>query len=292
MLELARSTTVVGEDRCAVAVLVAVDEGEGVVVAGGAHDAQHRSEDLFPVDAHRRLDVVDQTGPEEEAVFVALDLEAAAVDDDFGARFFALADVVSDAVSVGARDQRTHLRFRIKTVADLHRRDAFLNLWQQLVGGVADGDEDRNRHAAFAGRAEAAADGRVGSEVHVGVGQDHHVVLRAAEGLHALAMLRRVFVDVAGDRRAADEADRGNIRVLDQAIDRDLVAVHDVEHAGGQARFGEELGAEHRDRGIALAGLEHEGVPAGDGHRVHPHRHHRREVERRDASDDADGLTQ
>ena len=46
----------------------------------------------------------------------------------------------------------------------------------------------RNRHAAFARRAEAGVDHRVGGQVQVGVGQDHRVVLGAAERLHPLAV--------------------------------------------------------------------------------------------------------
>ena len=44
--------------------------------------------------------------------------------------------------------------------------------------------------------------------------------------------------------------------------------------------------------GSRSAGLEHEGVAAGDRHREHPHRHHHREVERRDAGDHAERLAQ
>ena len=49
---------------------------------------------------------------------------------------------------------------------------------------------------------------------------------------------------------------------------------------------------QHRGGGVPLAGLEHEGVAAGDRHREHPHRHHRREVERRDAGDHAQRLAE
>ena len=43
-----------------------------------------------------------------------------------------------------------------------------------------------------------------------------------------------------------------------------------------------------RRRGILLGGLEDEGVAAGERDRRHPQRHHGREVERRDAGDDAE----
>ncbi len=48
-------------------------------------------------------------------------------------------------------------------------------------------------------------------------------------------------------------------------------------------------GARGRERHF-FRRLQHEGVAAGDGERVHPHRHHGGEIERRDAGADADGL--
>ncbi len=45
-------------------------------------------------------------------------------------------------------------------------------------------------------------------------------------------------------------------------------------------------------RGVAFRRLQHKGVAAGERHREHPHRHHRREVERRDAGADAERLAQ
>jgi hypothetical protein len=78
--------------------------------------------------------------------------------------------------------------------------------------------------------------------------------------------------------------------VVEQRVDRDLVAVHDVEDAVGQAGLLPQLGDEERRRRVLLGRLEHERVAAGDRDREHPHRHHRREVERRDAGDDAERL--
>ena len=73
-------------------------------------------------------------------------------------------------------------------------------------------------------------------------------------------------------------------------VDGDLVAVDDVEAPRRQAGGGEQLGEEHRRRRILLARLEHERVAAGQGVGEHPHRHHRREVERGDPGDDAERL--
>ena len=98
-----------------------------------------------------------------------------------------------DLVAVLVGDERAHVGLDAvdaRAVADAQRRDALADLRDQLVGDGLDGEHDRDRHAALAGRAVAGVDGLVGDEVEVGVRQHQHVVLRAAERLHPLAVLR------------------------------------------------------------------------------------------------------
>ncbi len=116
------------------------------------------------------------------------------------------------------------------------------------------------------------------------------MVLRAAERLHALAGLRPGLVDVAGDRRRADEADGRDAWVLEDGVDRDLVSVDDVEHTVRKAGFLEELGHENRCRRVLLGRLQDERVSAGDRRCPHPHGHHRGEVEGGDPGDDSERL--
>ena len=116
------------------------------------------------------------------------------------------------------------------------------------------------------------------------------MVLGAAERLYALAVGRSGRVDVLGDRGRADEGHCGDVWVLEDAIDGNLVSLHDVEHALGQARLPEQISDEQRDRGILLARLQYEGVSGGDRIGEHPHRHHGREVERGDAGHHAERL--
>ena len=75
-------------------------------------------------------------------------------------------------------------------------------------------------------------------------------------------------------------------------VDHPLVAVDDVEYAVRQSGFLEQFGEHDRGRRIALAGLENEAVTAGDGNGQHPQRDHGGEVERRDACDHAQRLTE
>ena len=130
-----------------------------------------------------------------------------------------------------AGDERPHLRGGIHPVADRDLRQPLLDRGDERVGGVADRDDDRDGHAPLAGRAVGGADGGVGGHLDVGVGQHDHVVLGAAERLHPLAVLRARLVDVARDRGRADEAERRDVGMLEQRVDRDLVAVDDVEDA-------------------------------------------------------------
>ena len=207
-LEDARGLAARGEDRGAVGVRVGVDELDRVRERVDAHDGQHRAEDLVAVDAHVGRDVVEQRRADQEAVPVAL--EPAPVDDRVGAGVDALVDVADDPVARLRRDHRAHLRVGLEARADLDRQRLLAQPLDQRVGGVADRDGDRDRHAALAGRAVARGGQVVGGEVEVGVGQHDGVVLGAAQRLHALAVLRAGLVDVACDRRRADERDGGH----------------------------------------------------------------------------------
>ena len=117
----------------------------------------------------------------------------------------------------------------------------------ERVGGVADRDDRRDRHAPLAGRAVARRDRGVGGQVDVGVGQDDHVVLGAAERLHALAVARarsrRCSGRSASSRRSETAATSG---CVEERVDRHLVAVDDVEHAVGKPGLGEQLGGAER----------------------------------------------
>ena len=74
------------------------------------------------------------------------------------------------------------------------------------------------------------------------------MILGAAQCLHPLAVIRACLVDVLGYGGRPDEADRRDVGVLEDAVDRDPVALDHVEHAVGQTRLGEELGEDDLDR--------------------------------------------
>jgi len=64
---------------------VVIAQAERLVVAAGADDRQHRTEDLFRVDAHVLGHLIEQAAADVETVLVALHREATAVDQQLGA---------------------------------------------------------------------------------------------------------------------------------------------------------------------------------------------------------------
>jgi len=117
------------------------------------------------------------------------------------------------------------------------------------------------------------------------------VVLGSAKGLNALTMRCAASVDVLGDGCRADEADGLDGGVIEDSVDGLLISVNDVEDAVGKASFFEELREEDGCGGVAFAGLEDEGISAGQCDRKHPEGNHCRKVEGGDACNHSEGLT-
>ena len=69
----------------------------------------------------------------------------------------------------------------------------------------------------------------------------------------------------------------------DETIDRIRSTDNEIQHAVGQSCFIGQLHFADRAERHLFTGLEDERVAAGDGHGPHPHGHHDREVEWRDA---------
>ena len=203
--------------------------------------------------------------PIEETVLVALEAQVAAVDHQLGAFRDAPVDIAPDLVEMLLGDQRTHVGLGIVVGADLEARDARGEaLDQRVADPVAHRHRHRDRHAALAGRAVACPHQRVGRLVEIGVGHDDHVVLGTAQRLHPLIVRRARAVDVFADGGRADEADRADAGVGEDGVDRLLVAVYHVDHAGRRARLLHQLGEAKPAGWVLLRRLEDEGVAAGE----------------------------
>src|SRR6185312_7489166 len=96
--------------------------------------------------------------------------------------------------------------------------------------------------------------------------------------------------DVAAGRAGAGEGDLVDARVGDEVLAGLTAGGDDVQHTGGQADLGgdlgEQVGVERRLRG----GLEHDGAAGDQGRGELQCGHEERHVPRNDRADDADRL--
>src|SRR5690606_32197993 len=95
LAEKPRRLAIAGEDAGAVAVLMGVDQLDGRLQAADAHDAQHRPEDLLPVDAHVRRDLIEQAAAEEEAIRTARNTQPATIHHQLRPGTHAIGDVAA-----------------------------------------------------------------------------------------------------------------------------------------------------------------------------------------------------
>ncbi|MND91836.1 hypothetical protein D3C80_839750 [compost metagenome] len=247
--EHARRVAIAREDGGAVGVLVGIDQGHRLLVALNPDHTKHGAKNLFLIDAHVSGDVVEQTATEVETVLVAglLHAKVAAVYHQRCAFLDTNIDIAAYALQVLVADQWAHFGLRVATRADLQGTHSRCEAFDQRIGGrIAHRDSNGNRHAAFTRSAIGCAHQSVDRFVEVGVRHHHHMVFRAAQRLHALTVGRAGGVDIAGDGRGADEADRLHVRVRKDGVDGLLVTIDYVEYAVGQAGLGQQFGKQQR----------------------------------------------
>ncbi len=254
------------------------------------HHRKHRPEDLFAVDLHLRRHLIEQRAADKETLLMARHTMAASVHHQLGPGPHPFVDIARHLGQVRCRHQRPHLRIRCHPVLDLQCPYPRDQLFDQRVGHLPHRHRHRDRHAALAGRPVGCAHQRIDGLLQIRIRHHHQMVLGPAQRLHPLAARRPLRIDVFGNRGRTDKGQRRHVRVLDQRIDRFLVAVHHIEHSIRQAGFLQQFGQPQWHRGIALGRLEYEGVAAGERDREHPARHHHRKIERRHPGHHPQGL--
>ena len=161
---------------------------------------------------------------------------------------------------------------------------------RKLLLRFAHGDRHGDGQAALSGAGEGAVADDLGGVVEVGVGQHDGMVLGSALALHALAVGGGARIDVLRHRGGADETDGADLGMVEDGIHGLASAVDQTDDTLGKIQaLDQAKGQLHRERHF-FRRLEQEAVAAGDGVGQVPEGNHRREVERRDGGDDADGL--
>ena len=179
--EAASGLAIAGEEAGAVAVLVIIDQRDGVFEACHAHHTKYRAEDLVTIDAHVRRDAIEQRGTHEEAGRALDQRVSAAIHDQLGASAGACLDIAGDLVALRGIDQGAHVVTGFGAWADAHgaclRRETFD---QGIRGFIPHADGHRDGHAALACAAEGGPDQGAGGIVEIGVRQYHGVILGAS----------------------------------------------------------------------------------------------------------------
>ena len=96
------------------------------------------------------------------------------------------------------------------------------------------------------------------------------MIFRPAQRLHALAIAGCRLIDVSGYRSGADKADRPDVRVFQQSIHRNLIALHQAQHAIGNAGLLGQFRKQHTRGWNLLRRLEDERIATADGIGKHP----------------------
>ena len=283
--EVARGIAIAGKDRGAVAIFMVHRHFQRFFIGLGADSRQDRTKDLFAIDLHVGGDMVKEMRADKIAVLIALQVEVPPIDHQLCTLRHAGFHQLEDIGLGRSGDDRAVINVIARGVrADFQLFDPRDQFRDQRIGcRFAHRDRDGDCHATLAGRTVARADQSVSRLVQIGIGHDDHVVLCTAEALHALPVGAAAPIDIFRDRGGAHKANGLNGFIVQNRINRFLVAVDDLKHAIRQTGFLEQLGQHQRHARVALGGLEDEGVAAGKGRAHFPQRDHRGEVERGDA---------
>lgn len=266
-----------GEDGDTVAILVRVDEVDGLVERVDVEADQDGAEDLLPVAAHGGGHVGDDGGGDPVAVGVLLGGEAAAVEEDLGAFFFGRGDEGLDALLGVRGDHGSQVGAGFETAVDAEALGAFREVGEPFFR-LADHDEGRQGHAALAGGSKGGSHNGVEELVLVAVGEDGSVVLGAEVGLNALAVGGAAGEDVFTGFVTAHEGDGLDGGFVKDEVYGVMGAMNDVHDTRWETSFLDEFGQDHGCAGVALGRLEDQGVAGDGGDGNAPERDHGGEV--------------
>src|SRR6267143_3838490 len=288
--ELASGGTAGGEKRGLVAVEAAAQKIHGFIDGIGVNQTEHRAEDFRIGKLAGGGQAIEDGWREEITGFVAGNFRVAAVKNGFCAFADTGRNERLDALLALLGDDRAHLDAGVQALADANRGSGVRDGVTKSFLRFANRDGNGNREAALARAAEGAVADDLCSQLHIRVGQDDDVVLRAALALNALAAGRSARVHMLSDRRGTNEADRAHLRVVAQRINDGAAAIDEVYDSFREAGLLQEFKrTAHRER-HTLGWLQDNGISACDRVWKKPEDDHRRKIEWRDGRDHTEGL--
>src|SRR6266404_4849050 len=216
--EFASGGTAGGEKRGLVTVRAAAQKFHGFVNRIGMNQTEHGTEDFRVGKLAGGTPAIENGWREEIAGFVAENSCVAAIENGFCAFADAVGNKRLDALLALFGDDRTHLDAGVQAIADANRSSSVCDGITESFLRLANRDGDRNGEASLARASERAVADDLRRQLHVGIGENNHVILGAALALHALAAGRGARVNMLGDWGGTNEADRAHLRMVAQRI--------------------------------------------------------------------------
>ena len=245
------------------------------------HQAEDRAKDFgapnFALVRHQ----IENGREDKVAIFVATDFFVAPIDQHLGALALAQGNQLFDAGFALGGDHRPHLHALVQAVADGARGSGIGDALEEFVAGRPNRDADAGGQTALARTTKRRIHCNPGSRLHISIRHDDDRVLRAALGLHALAIGGATAIDIARDRGAADKTHPTDAGVIEDGIDHRFVAVNDLNDTLWEAGLFDQLHEFAHAHGHFLAGFQNKAIATRYRVGQEPHRHHEREVERR-----------
>jgi hypothetical protein len=278
---------VAGVDDAGQSELAVVGHGHALVLVGEGLEGEDRPEHLVGHDLATRGGVGEKRRPVVEPTEV---LVRAATDDRLEAGRLGPLDEAVHPLEVLTADLGAEVGGLVPGVALVEGARPFDEAVQELVPHGRLDEEARPGEADLPG-VVVLLDGLGHRGVQVGVGEDEHRRLAAEfEADRGQVLAGGGGHDPAGRHRPG-EADAAHPRMADEGVARLLAdALDDVEHAGGQARFGGYVSQERGGEGAPLGGLQHHGAPRGQRRSDLPRGEHERSVPRGDEHGHARGV--
>lgn len=251
-----------GADTGGQAELGVVGHGQRLVIILDLHHVGHRAEDFLAADAHVRVAVDEQRRRQEVAVGAAGHLLTAT--GQARALLLADLDVAQVLLQLGLGHHRADVDALLQRRADLDLADALDHRLDETVVDAFGDDDAAGSRAALAGGVEGALGAQLDGDLEVGVVQHDLRVLAAHFQLHLGATRHAGLDDAATDAHRTGEAHGIDLPGVDDGLaDLTTAAHHQVEHAGREARPGDDLGDGPGAARHQVGRLDHHAVAEG-----------------------------
>ena len=200
--EITRGIAIAGKDRSTIAVFMVNCQIDCFFIASGTYCAQNWSEDFLFIDVHIRCNTVKQMRSDKKPVFITLQSEIPAINDQLCALIYTTLNKAKDIAFGRFSDNWTVIYVIARSIgSDFQLFDAWNKFFNQTIRGfLAHGQGYGYRHAAFARGTVASTNQCIRSLIQISIWHNDHVVFGPAKTLHPLAMAASATIDIFRNR--------------------------------------------------------------------------------------------